>query len=106
MRPAALLSPLTEPRAQTQRQALERSYWCPGAGRRDRVWAGTLGDNWYLVVSGSSDISTEVETARGVQEDNREGLVEVSQGRLGEGERSQSGLGLNFRAPGRLVCAC
>ena len=108
MRPAALLSPLTEPRAQTQRHALERSCWCPGAGRRDRVWAGTLGDNWYLVVSGSSDISTEVETARRVQEDNREGLMEVSQGRLGEGERSQkaqSGLGLNFRAPGRLVCA-
>ena len=46
-----------------------------------------MGDNWYLVVSGGSDISTEVETARGVQEDNREGLVEVSQGWLGEGER-------------------
>lgn len=65
-----------------------------------------MGDNWYLVVSGGSDISTEVETARGVQEDNREGLVEVSQGRLGEGERSQSGLGLNFRAPGTDMCAC
>ena len=112
MRPPALLSPLTEPRAQTQRHALERSCWCPGAGRRDRSWAGTLGelrtvgDNWYLVVSGGSDISTEVETARGVQEDNREGLVEVSQGWLGEGERSQSGLGLNFRALGPDLCVC
>lgn len=57
-----------------------------------------VGNHWYLVISGGSDISTKVEAARGVQEDNREGLVEVSQGRLGGVERSLSELRLTFRS--------
>lgn len=58
-----------------------------------------VGARWYLVVGGGSDISTEVEPARGVQKDNREGLVEVSWSWLwGERQRSQSGLGTYFQA--------
>lgn len=45
------------------------------------------GAPWYLLVSGSCNISTEVEAARRVQEHNWENLVEVSQDWLGGREK-------------------